>query len=76
MAAGKRTTAIYSSLLRLLPIPFLFFLEPEEASPRSCWLHSGFNFIVEDLTWENGPIRQIRGTHLNVQDPPSPADEP
>ena len=36
----------------------------------------GFNFIIEDLTWENGPIRQIRGTHLNVQDPPKPADEP
>ena len=76
MAAGKRTTAIYSSLCVFFRSLSVFFLEFEEASPRSCWLRSGFNFIVEDLTWENGPIRQIRGTHLNVQDPPSPADEP
>ena len=33
------------------------------------------NFIMGDLTWENGPIRQIPGSHTNVQMPPSSADE-
>ena len=28
-----------------------------------------------DLTWENGPIRQIPGSHTNVQMPPASADE-
>jgi hypothetical protein len=68
----------------------------------------GLNFIISDLTWENGPIRcgssvffaplytktglgqtwekflgkrpvvcrQIRGTHLNVQEPPPVEREP
>ncbi len=34
------------------------------------------NFLMSDLTWENGPIRQIPGTHTAVQQPPSPGDEP
>jgi hypothetical protein len=34
------------------------------------------NFLMCDLTWENGPIRQIPGTHTAQQPPPSSADEP
>ena len=34
------------------------------------------NFLMCDLTWENGPIRQIPGTHAAQQSPPKPADEP
>ena len=34
------------------------------------------NFLMCDLTWENGPIRQIPGTHAIQQLPPKPADEP
>ena len=34
------------------------------------------NFTMSDLTWENGPIRQIPGTHTNLSPPPSIYDEP
>ena len=34
------------------------------------------NFVMSDLTWENGPIRQIPGTHTATEAPPLPADEP
>ena len=34
------------------------------------------NFLMCDLTEENGPIRQIPGTHTLQQSPPRPADEP
>ena len=34
------------------------------------------NFIMCDLTWENGPIRQIPGSHTLQQHPPPPGDEP
>ena len=34
------------------------------------------NFVMCDLTWENGPIRQIPGTHTLQQYPPGPAEEP
>ncbi len=34
------------------------------------------NFLMSDLTWENGPIRQIPGTQVRALDPPLPADEP
>ncbi|MEM7079114.1 MAG: phytanoyl-CoA dioxygenase family protein [Pseudomonadota bacterium] len=34
------------------------------------------NFFMSDLTWENGPIRQIPGTHANQQNPPKQEDEP
>lgn len=34
------------------------------------------NFLMSDLTWENGPIRQIPGTQGRVANPPSPAEEP
>ncbi|MYD43830.1 MAG: phytanoyl-CoA dioxygenase family protein [Gammaproteobacteria bacterium] len=34
------------------------------------------NFTMTDLTWENGPIRQIPGTHTNTSPPPSIEDEP
>jgi hypothetical protein len=34
------------------------------------------NFLMTDFTWENGPIRQIAGTHGRVPNPPKLADEP
>jgi len=34
------------------------------------------NFLLSDMTWENGPIRQIPGTHVAQGAPPPPADEP
>jgi len=34
------------------------------------------NFLMTDLTWENGPIRQIPGTHASAHSPPTPQDEP
>ena len=34
------------------------------------------NFLMSDLTWENGPIRHIPGTHTTQQSPPSPEEEP
>ncbi len=34
------------------------------------------NFVMCDLTWENGPIRQIPGTHTLQQSPPPPGEEP
>jgi hypothetical protein len=34
------------------------------------------NFAMSDLTWENGPIRQIPGTHGLSQSPPRVDDEP
>ena len=34
------------------------------------------NFLLSDMTWENGPIRQIPGTHAAQGSPPPPADEP
>jgi hypothetical protein len=38
--------------------------------------HVTINFLMTDLHWENGPIRQIPGTQWNVMKPPSPLDEP
>ena len=34
------------------------------------------NFLTSDLTWENGPIRQIPGTQARIGAAPSPAEEP
>jgi hypothetical protein len=34
------------------------------------------NFFTSDLTWENGPIRQISGTQAKPGYPPLPQDEP
>ena len=34
------------------------------------------NFTMTDLTWENGPIREIPGTQTATQPPPVPAEEP
>jgi hypothetical protein len=34
------------------------------------------NFLLTEMTWENGPIRQIPGTHGVQSSPPVPADEP
>lgn len=34
------------------------------------------NFLMTDMTWENGPIRQILGTQRWAGHPPSPAHEP
>ena len=38
--------------------------------------HVTINFLMSDLHWENGPIRQIPGTQALVGSPPTPADEP
>jgi hypothetical protein len=38
--------------------------------------HVTINFLMSDLHWENGPIRQIPGTAALVGSPPTPADEP
>ncbi len=38
--------------------------------------HVTVNFLMSDLTWENGPIRQIPGTQTRAQKPPTLADEP
>ena len=38
--------------------------------------HVTINFVMNELTWENGPIRQIPGSHAAQGSPPSPADEP
>jgi len=38
--------------------------------------HVTINFLMSDLTWENGPIRQIPGTQTRAQKPPKLADEP
>jgi hypothetical protein len=34
------------------------------------------NFLMTDFTWENGPIRQIPGTHGRVPKPPPLTEEP
>ena len=34
------------------------------------------NFAMTDLTWENGPIREIPGTHTATSPPPKPEEEP
>ncbi len=34
------------------------------------------NFLMSDLTWENGPIRQIPGTQVRPGRPPTQAEEP
>ena len=34
------------------------------------------NFAMTDLTWENGPIREIPGTHTATAPPPKPEEEP
>jgi Phytanoyl-CoA dioxygenase (PhyH) len=34
------------------------------------------NFLMSDLTWENGPIRQIPGSHAVESAPPTPEHEP
>jgi ectoine hydroxylase-related dioxygenase (phytanoyl-CoA dioxygenase family) len=34
------------------------------------------NFLMSDMTRENGPIRQIPGSHAVQSPPPTPADEP
>ena len=34
------------------------------------------NFLMSDLTYENGPIRQIAGSHTATQQPPPPEREP
>ena len=34
------------------------------------------NFTLTELTWENGPIRQIPGTHTATRPPPTPEEEP
>lgn len=38
--------------------------------------HVTINFLMSDFTWENGPIRQIPGTHGRVPHPPKLPEEP
>jgi len=38
--------------------------------------HVTINFIMNELTWENGPIRQIAGSHAAQGSPPPPEHEP
>jgi Phytanoyl-CoA dioxygenase (PhyH) len=38
--------------------------------------HVTINFLMSEATRENGPIRQIPGTHAAQSSPPAPADEP
>jgi ectoine hydroxylase-related dioxygenase (phytanoyl-CoA dioxygenase family) len=38
--------------------------------------HVTINFLLSDQTAENGPIRQIPGSHAMQSSPPLPADEP
>jgi hypothetical protein len=38
--------------------------------------HVTINFFMSDLTWENGPVRQIPGTQAKVSSPPTLEDEP
>ena len=38
--------------------------------------HVTINFLMSDFTWENGPVRQIPGTHGRVPRPPQLPDEP
>ena len=38
--------------------------------------HVTINFLMSDSTWENGPIRQIPGSHTSRQSPPTPEHEP
>jgi ectoine hydroxylase-related dioxygenase (phytanoyl-CoA dioxygenase family) len=38
--------------------------------------HVTINFLLSEASWENGPIRQIPGTHAVQSSPPAPADEP
>ena len=38
--------------------------------------HVTINFLMSDFTWENGPVRQIPGTHGRVPHPPALPDEP
>jgi len=55
----------------------------DELDPATCSLilertpqHVTINFLMSDFTWENGPIRQIPGTHGRVPKPPMLPDEP
>lgn len=54
--------------------------EPDLATRRRiidfCPAVVTINFAMCDLTWENGPIRQILGSHTWQMPPPPPADEP
>ena len=38
--------------------------------------HVTINFLMSDFTWENGPVRQIPGTHGRVPKPPLLPEEP
>jgi hypothetical protein len=38
--------------------------------------HVTINFVLAELTWENGPIRQIAGSHGMQGSPPLPEEEP
>lgn len=43
---------------------------------EACATSGTINFTMIDSTWENGPIRQIPGSHCNVQFPPRSDEEP
>ena len=54
--------------------------ELELATKRAVVDHTApcitINFLMSDLTWENGPIRQIPASHKAVRHPPPPSEEP
>jgi len=60
----------------------LLGLKPTEKLSTSKLMHEFtppyvcVHFLTSDLTWENGPIRQIPGTHAIQQHPPAPENEP
>jgi len=62
-----------AKLLGLKPSPKLSTqkLIHEFTAPYIC-----VHFLTSDMTWENGPVRQIPGTHGIQQHPPAPEDEP
>ncbi len=64
--------------IRLDKIPGTDELDPAAASLilERTPPHVTINFLMSDFTWENGPIRQIPGTHGRVPKPPLLADEP
>ena len=51
-------------------------LRTQRRISENCPATGTINFQVVDATWDNGPIRQIPGTHCNVQPPPLSQDEP
>ena len=64
----------------LLPRDIDAFSELDFRTQRQVMDHTPpvvtINFMMSDLTYENGPIRQIPGTQTATDIPPTPTDEP